>query len=144
MGIFTKKRLMMVNPSWPWWVQHLKRCTSVRYQSLVINDNYETEQVTCTRRNSRCSVSIWVAYGPSRCRLADRGSFNWPHASSWVSFASVGPIQESPPCNGSGEMAIVASTLRGKRLDGGVPVLSDGVNPFWSWETWWRVDICKG
>jgi hypothetical protein len=24
MGIFTKKKLMMVNPSWPWWVQHPK------------------------------------------------------------------------------------------------------------------------
>jgi hypothetical protein len=22
------------------------------------------------------------------CRLADRGPFNWSHASSWVSFAS--------------------------------------------------------
>jgi hypothetical protein len=34
MGIFTKKRLVMVNPSGPWWVQHLKRCTSARYQTL--------------------------------------------------------------------------------------------------------------
>jgi hypothetical protein len=56
----------------------------------------------------------------------------WPHASSWVSFASVGPIPERPPRNGSGEMARVACTLRGKRLDGGVFVLSVGVNPFWS------------
>jgi hypothetical protein len=31
--------------------------------------------------------------------------------------------------NGSGEMARVACTLRGKRLDGGVSVLSVGVNP---------------
>jgi hypothetical protein len=29
-------------------------------------------------------------------------------------------------------MARVACTLRGKRLDGGVSVLSVGVNPFWS------------
>jgi hypothetical protein len=34
MGIFTKKRLVMLNPSGPWWVQHLKRCTSLRYQTL--------------------------------------------------------------------------------------------------------------
>jgi hypothetical protein len=58
--------------------------------------------------------------------------FNWPHASSWVSFASVRPILERPPRNGSGEMARVACTLRGKRLDGGVSVVSVGVNPFWS------------
>jgi hypothetical protein len=67
-----------------------------------------------------------------KCRLADRGPFNWPYASSWVSFASVGPIPKRPPCNGSGEMARVACTLRGKRLDGGVSVLSVGLNPFWS------------
>jgi hypothetical protein len=58
--------------------------------------------------------------------------FNWPHASLWISFASVGPIPERPPCNGSGEMARVACTLCGKRLDDGVFVLSVGVNPFWS------------
>jgi hypothetical protein len=29
-------------------------------------------------------------------------------------------------------MARVACTLHGKRLDGGVTVLSGGVNPFWS------------
>jgi hypothetical protein len=32
----------------------------------------------------------------------------------------------------SGEMARVACTLRGKRLDGGVSVLSVGVNPVWT------------
>jgi hypothetical protein len=65
-------------------------------------------------------------------RLVDRGPFNWPHASSWVSFASVGPIPERPPRNGSGEMTRVACTLRGKRLDSGVSVLLVGVNPIWS------------
>jgi hypothetical protein len=35
-------------------------------------------------------------------RLADLGPFNWPHASSWVSLASVGPIRERPTRNGSG------------------------------------------
>jgi hypothetical protein len=49
----------------------------------------------------------------SECRLDDRGPFNQPHASSWVSFASVGPIPERPPRNGSGEMARVACTLSG-------------------------------
>jgi hypothetical protein len=64
------------------------------------------------------------------CKPADRGPFNWPYASSRVSFASVGPIPERPPRSGSGEMARVACTLRGKRLDGGVSMLSVGVNPF--------------
>jgi hypothetical protein len=36
------------------------------------------------------------------------------------------------PHNGSGEMARVACTLRRKRLDGGVSVLSVGVNLIWS------------
>jgi hypothetical protein len=36
-----------------------------------------------------------------------------------------------PTCNGSGEMARVVCTLRGKRLDDGVSVLSVGVNPVW-------------
>jgi hypothetical protein len=66
------------------------------------------------------------------CRLDDRGPFNWPYASSWVSFSSAGPIPERSPRDVSGEMARVACTLRGKRLDGGVSVLLVGVNPFWS------------
>jgi hypothetical protein len=41
-------------------------------------------------------------------------------------------------------MARVACTLRGKRLDSGVSVLSVGVNLIWSQEPRWRVDICKG
>jgi hypothetical protein len=61
----------------------------------------------------------------------DRGPFNWPHASSWVSFASSRPIPERPTRNGSGEMARVACTLRGKRLDG-ISMLSVRVNPVWS------------
>jgi hypothetical protein len=63
------------------------------------------------------------------CRPANRGPFNWSHVSSWVSFASGRLILERPTRNGSGEMARVACTLRGKRLDGGVSVLSVGVNP---------------
>jgi hypothetical protein len=66
------------------------------------------------------------------CRPADRGPFNWSHALSWVSFASGRLIPERPTRNGSGEMARVACTLRGKRMDGGVFVLSVGVNPVWS------------
>ena len=68
----------------------------------------------------------------SECRLDDLGPFNWPHASSRVRFASGRPIPERPTHNGSGEMARVACTLHGKRLDGGVSVLSVGVNPVWS------------
>jgi hypothetical protein len=56
--------------------------------------------------------------------------FNWPHASSWVSFASGRLIAERPTRNGSGEMARVVCTLRGKRLDGyltvGGPSSSEG------------------
>jgi hypothetical protein len=40
-------------------------------------------------------------------------------------------------------MARVTCTLHGKRLDGGVSVLSIGVNLIWSYEPRWRVDICK-
>ena len=40
-------------------------------------------------------------------RLADLGPFNWPHASSWVSLASVGPIPEQLARTGSWEMARV-------------------------------------
>jgi hypothetical protein len=40
-------------------------------------------------------------------RLADLGPFNWPHASSWVSLASAGPILERSAYNGSGEMSRV-------------------------------------
>jgi hypothetical protein len=41
-------------------------------------------------------------------------------------------IPERPTRNGSGEMARVACTLYGKRLDGGVSMLMVGVNPVWS------------
>jgi hypothetical protein len=33
LGCFWKQNLM-VDPSWPWWVEHRKRCTSARYQTL--------------------------------------------------------------------------------------------------------------
>jgi hypothetical protein len=35
LGCFWKQNLM-VDPSWPWWVQHQKRCTSARYQPLGV------------------------------------------------------------------------------------------------------------
>jgi hypothetical protein len=38
------------------------------------------------------------------CWPADLGPFNWPHASSWVSLASAGPIPEQLARIGSGEM----------------------------------------
>jgi hypothetical protein len=49
-----------------------------------------------------------------------------------VSFASGRLIPERRTRNGSGEMARVACTLRGKRLDGGVSMLSVSVNSVWS------------
>jgi hypothetical protein len=42
------------------------------------------------------------------CWPADLGPFNWPHASSWVSLASTGPIPERPARNESEEMARVS------------------------------------
>jgi hypothetical protein len=66
------------------------------------------------------------------CRPNDRGPINWSHASSWVSFATGRLIPERPTHNGSGEMTRVACTLRGKMLDGGVSMLSVGMNPVWS------------
>ena len=80
-------------------------------------------------RKGRPSVSI---KDRSDCWPADLGPFNWPHASSWVSFAWGRPIPERATPNGSEEMARVACTLRGKRLDGGASVLSVGVNLVWS------------
>jgi hypothetical protein len=40
-------------------------------------------------------------------RLADLVPFNWPHASSWISFASARPIPEQLAHTRSGEMAKV-------------------------------------
>ena len=59
MGCYQKYN-WMVDRSWPWWVQHRKRCTSDRYQTLGWNDKAETGRVTCMRRESRCSVSVCV------------------------------------------------------------------------------------
>jgi hypothetical protein len=64
--------------------------------------------------------------------LLTEDPFSWSHASSWVSFALGILIPERPTRNESGEMARVTCTLRGKRLDGGVSVLSVGVNLVWS------------
>jgi hypothetical protein len=54
------------------------------------------------------------------CWLADLGPFNWPHASSWVSLASVGLIPErtTPQWEWRDGESIVYPP--GKRLDGGV------------------------
>jgi hypothetical protein len=35
-----------------------EKCTSVRYQTLGVNDKDETGRVTCTRGKSWCSVSV--------------------------------------------------------------------------------------
>jgi hypothetical protein len=43
MGIFTKKRIMMVNPAWTWWVQHLKREGSLGVVSPTSEKNYDGE-----------------------------------------------------------------------------------------------------
>jgi hypothetical protein len=51
---------------------------------------------------------------------------------SWVNFASGRLIPERPTRNESGEMERVACTLCGKRLDGGLSVVSVSVNPVWS------------
>jgi hypothetical protein len=156
--MFCFKQKMMLHMGWEvfkektwWWIHHgrdgfniLKDVPLSGTKLWVVNDKDETGRVTCTRRKSRCSVSVLVDQGLCPCGPANRGPFNWPYVSSWISFDSVGPILERPPHNGSGEMARVACTLCGKRLDGGVSVFSVGVNSFRSWETRWRVDICKG
>jgi hypothetical protein len=56
-------------------------------------------------RKGHSSVSI---KDHTESRLADLGHFNWPHASSWISLASAGPIPERSARNGSGEMARVS------------------------------------
>jgi hypothetical protein len=98
-----------------------------------LNDKAETGRVTCMRRESLGAVSPCESIKDRLdVGLMIEDLFNWSHASSWVSFASGRLIPERPTHNGSGEMARVACTLHGTRLDGGVSVLSVGVNPFWS------------
>jgi hypothetical protein len=56
----------------------------------------------------------------SDCWHADLGPFNWPHASSWVSLASIGPITEKVGQQWEwrdGESIVYPP---GKRLDGRV------------------------
>jgi hypothetical protein len=64
-------------------------------------------------------------------RLDELGTFNWPHALSWVSLASVGPIPERPARNGSGEMARVSCIHLARGWMVGTE-LSVGGDPFWS------------
>jgi hypothetical protein len=63
--------------------------------------------------------------------LHDLGPFSCPHALSWVSLASAGPIPERLPHTRSGEMARVtfAHLARGW-MEKPILVLRDGVNPF--------------
>jgi hypothetical protein len=60
-GIFTKKWLMMVDPSRPWWVQNIKSVPLLGTKLWVLNDKDETRRVTCMRRKSRCNVFVWSA-----------------------------------------------------------------------------------
>jgi hypothetical protein len=99
---------------WPWWIQHPEKVPlSGTKNGRMVGINLDQT----LSRKGRSSVSL---KDRSDCWPADLGPFNWPHASSWVSFASVGPIPEQLARTGSGEMARVACTLRGKRLEGGV------------------------
>jgi hypothetical protein len=75
--------------------------TSVRYMVLGRKIIRWDQMLS---RKGRPSVSI---KDRSDCWPADLGPFNWPHASSWVSLASAGPIPEQLACTGSGEMARV-------------------------------------
>jgi hypothetical protein len=142
--VFRRKDLM-VDPSCPWWVQHRQRCTSARYQILGLQmikmrpGGWLAREESLGVVSPSESIKVRVDVG---LMIEDHFSSWVSFASSWVSFASVGPIPERPTRNGSGEMVRVACTLRGKRLDGGVFVLSVGVNPVWSWETRWQVDMC--
>jgi hypothetical protein len=75
----------------------------------------------------------------SKCRLVDRGPFNWSHASSWVSFASDRLIPEEdntqwewrdgkssvyPPWQEAGQWCICALGWREPDLVLRTPVVS--------------------
>jgi hypothetical protein len=62
-------------------------------------------------RKGRPSLSIKDRFD---CWPANLGPFNWPHVSSWVSLALVGPIPERSARNGSGEMARVSCIHLGR------------------------------
>jgi hypothetical protein len=72
--------------------------TSDRYQ--VFRNSLIWDQTLS--RKGRPSVSL---KDRNDCWHADLGPFNWPHALSWVSLASAGPIPIQFACTGSGEMA---------------------------------------
>jgi hypothetical protein len=74
---------------------------SHKYQVLRNSLNWDQT----LSKKGRMSVSF---KDRNKSRLTDLGPFNWPHASSWVSLASAGPIPERPARNGSGEMARVS------------------------------------
>jgi hypothetical protein len=65
------------------------------------------------------------------CWPTDLGPFNFPHASSWVSLASAGPILERPAAIGVEKwQEYRVSTWQEARWWG--TELSDGGDPFWS------------
>jgi hypothetical protein len=75
--------------------------TSDRYQ--VFSNSLIWDQTLS--RKGRPSISF---KDHDDCLSANLGPFNWPHASSWVSLASAGPILERLARNGSGDMARVS------------------------------------
>jgi hypothetical protein len=82
---------------------NIRKSTFVRYQRLGNGLNKMRPDVE-QERSPFVSIK-----DRSDCWPDDLGSFNWPHASSWVSFASVEPITEQLTHTGSGEMARVTS-----------------------------------
>jgi hypothetical protein len=77
--------------------------TSDRYKVLRNSLNWEQK----LSRKGRPFVSF---KDRNDCWPANLGPFKWPHASSWVSFASVGPIPKQIARTGSGEKAGVTCT----------------------------------
>jgi hypothetical protein len=101
MSLFYEKGLVMVSASSAVMNSSFKYGTSIRY--MVLGRKIIRWDQTLSRK-CRPSVSI---KDRTESRLANLGPFNWPHASSWVSLASAGPIPEQLARTGSGKMARV-------------------------------------
>jgi hypothetical protein len=90
MGFLFKNqsKLIVMIPLRPKWVHHSKRVPlSGTKNGKMVGINLDQT----LSRKGRPSVSF---KDRTESRLADLGPFNWPHASSWVSLASVEPIPE--------------------------------------------------
>jgi hypothetical protein len=83
----------------PLWIHHP---SSVPLSGTGFENRFKWDQAL----SRKCRPSVLIK-DHNEYRLADLGPVSWPHALSWVSFASVGPIPKQLACTRSGEMVRV-------------------------------------